>query len=327
MFVNPLRAQGAGGLPDADLQDAASFAPDLPVTPLRETPELAGLLGLTSLLIKDETSRWGLNAFKITGVGYAMDRWRAAGGQHRGYVTASAGNHGRAVARVARERGVRCRVFLPADTLPARVRAIGAEGSDVEQIDGTYEDAVARAAGEAERTGAILVSDTTPPGDPAIPALILRGYTKIFSEAASAWHEPPDLVVVQGGVGGLVGAAAAWMRTRLPDATLMAAEPEGAACLLESARAGRPVTLASTAPTSMVCLRCATPNAAAWPFIASGADGFVTVSDEEAAGAVRALADAGIASGASGACGLAGLMAVAPAFAGRRALVIVTEGP
>lgn len=283
---------------------------------------MAAGLGLARLLIKDETARWGLHAFKITGAAFAMD---AAAGAHGAVVTASAGNHGHAVARTARERGMACRVFLPADALPARVRAIGAEGAEVIQIDGTYEEALARAGEDAARTGALLVSDTSPPGDPAIPALILRGYTRIFSEAAAAWERPPDLVVVQGGVGGLVGAAAGWMRARLPDAMLMAAEPEGAACLRESARAGGPVTLASTSPTSMVCLRCAAPSGAAWPLVAAGVDGFVTVSDTEAAAAVAALARAGISAGASGACGLAALTAIAAGFPGRTAMIIVTE--
>lgn len=247
-------------------------------------------------------------------------------------MTASAGNHGRAVARAARDRGIACRVYLPADALPARVDAIRREGAEVIQLAGSYEDAVARAAEDAEGEnaqdeGALLVSDTTPPGDPAIPALILRGYTKIFSEAAAAWAEPPDLVVIQGGVGGLVGAAAGWLRTRLPGATLLAAEPDGSACLRASALAGHPVPLASTEPTSMVCLRCAAPSAAAWPLIAAGVDGFVTVSDADASAAVQALADIGIAAGASGACGLAALIAAAPEFPRASALIVVTEAP
>lgn len=329
-----MRADRAG-LPEADLRDAASFAPDKPSTPLGDAPALARALGLSRLLIKDETHRWDLNAFKITGAGYALariagsedprHRWRGSSGP--AIVTASAGNHGRAVARAARERGLPCRVFLPSDALPQRVAAIRGEGADVVTVNGTYEEAVARAADDAAATGALLVSDTAPPGDPEIPALIVRGYTRIFSEAEAAWPAPPDLVVVQGGVGGLVGAAAGWFRTRLPGVTLIAAEPEGAACLRESARAGAPITLPRTEPTSMVCLRCATPNTAAWPLIAAGVDGFVTVTDAEAAAAVRALAAIGIDAGASGACGLAGLTAIASEFPTAAALIIVTEGP
>jgi diaminopropionate ammonia-lyase len=323
LFINPLRTPVAG-LPDADLRDAAAFRRHLPATPLRDATDLAAELGLSRLFIKDETARWGLNAFKITGASYALERIGARRGE---IVAASAGNHGRAVAHAARLRGQPCRIYLPSDALPARVAAIRGEGAQVIRVDGSYEDAVALALDDARRSGALLVSDTSPPGPPDIPAMILQGYTRIFSEAAEAWDAPPDLVVVQGGVGGLVGAAAAWLRTRLPDATLVAAEPEGAACLRESARAGAPIALARTEPTSMVCLRCASPSAAAWPFIAAGVDAFVGVTDEETAAAVASLARIGIASGASGACGLAALTAVAEAFRSRRALLVVTEGP
>ena len=333
VFANPLRTPDGARLPDIPRQEldaVAAFAPHLPATPLHDARALARALGLAQLLIKDETHRGGLNAFKITGVSYAHDRWRGGLGIQGGGVTivcASAGNHGRAVARAARDRGVPCRVYLPADALPARVAAIRNEGAESVQISGSYEEAVERAACDAAESGALLVSDTTPPGSDEMPSLILRGYTRIFSEAAAVWNRPPDLMVVQGGVGGLVGAAAAWVRTQEPGMTLIASEPTGSACLMASARAGRLTVLPQTAPTSMVCLRCAAPNAAAWPFIAAGVDGFVAVTDDEAAAAVSWLAEAGIESGASGACGLAALSAIAPDFAGRRAMIIVTEGP
>lgn len=327
---NPLRS-GAAAFSPAELEAVAAFAADRPVTPLHDAPALAAGLGLSGLLIKDESSRWGLNAFKITGVGYALD---VMGGRPSRLVCASAGNHGRAVARVARERGVPCRVHLPDDALAWRVAAIRGEGAEIVS-GGRYEDAVARAAADARDRDATLVSDTAlfeePAGGgdgvPQIPDLIVRGYTRLFSEAAAVWSAPPDVIVVQGGVGGLVGAAAGWLATMLPSARLVAAEPHGAACLMASARAGGPIRLPSTEPTSMVCLRCAQPNAASWPYVASGVDTFVTVSDGEADDAVAALAGAGIQSGAAGACGLAALTAIAPEIAGSRAMVIVTEGP
>jgi diaminopropionate ammonia-lyase len=333
VFTNPLRTPDGArfpGISREELQAVAAFAPHLPPTPLHDAQALARALGLSQLLIKDETHRWGLNAFKITGVSYALEQWCGRLGVQTGDVTivcASAGNHGRAVARAARDRRVPCRVYLPADALQARVAAIRSEGAEIVQISGSYEEAVERAARDAVESGSLLVSDTTPPGSDEIPSLILRGYTRIFSEAASAWTAPPDVMVVQGGVGGLVGAAAAWVRTEEPGMTLIASEPEGSACLMASARAGRLTELPQTAPTSMVCLRCAAPNAAAWPLIAAGVDGFVSVTDDEAAAAVRSLGEAGIESGASGACGLAALTAIAPDFAGRRAMIVVTEGP
>lgn len=339
LFRNPLRREGAGFTP-REIADVAAFAPERPATPLVDAAGLATTLGLGRLFIKNETARWDLNAFKITGASYALDRWRDASGERLDgpcrLICASAGNHGRAIARAARERGLACQVFLPSDALAGRVEAIRGEGADVVCIDGSYEDALARAVDAARAPGTLLVSDTSAddaaPADaahraaPSIPDLIVRGYSRVFAEAAAVWDAPPDVIVVQGGVGGLVAAAAGWMRTMLPDAMLVAAEPEGAACLMESARAGRLTSLPSTRATSMVCLRCAEPSAAAWPFVSAGVDAFVAVSDAEAAGAVRALAQEGIVAGASGACGLAALTAIAPELRGRSVMAVVTEG-
>lgn len=326
--TNPLRATraraGAG-----DLDDVAAFARERPATPLIDVPDLAARLGLRQLLIKDESRRWGLNAFKTTGVEYALARLATRSTFSR-LVCASAGNHGRAVARAARDRGLACRVFLPVDALPSRVDAIRQEGADIVQ-EPTYEQALDAAKHDAQAAGTLFLSDTSDAGAKdaaaALPELIMRGYMRVFLEAATAWPSPPDAIVVQGGVGGLVGAAAAWLGATGLDTMLIAAEPDGSACLRASALAGAPAVLPSTAPTSMVCLRCARPSAAAWPWVAAGVDGFVTVSDGETAAAMETLAGEGIASGPSGACGLAALTAIAPALGGRTAMVIVTEGP
>ena len=333
LIPNPLRRAGHR-LPPGDLADVVAFAADRPATPLHDAPALAARLGLARLLVKNESARWGLNAFKIAGVSYALARWLASPPGRARPVTrlvcGSAGNHGRAVARAARERGFACRVFLPSDALASRVEAIRAEGAEAVSVTGSYEDALGAARADASDPGALLISDTShrADADPAldIPSLIMRGYTCVFAEAAAAWPEPPDVIVVQGGVGGLVGAAAGWMGANLPSARLIAAEPHGSACLMASALAGGRTVLPATSPTAMVCLRCAEPSGASWPHVAAGVDAFVTITDDEAVSAVAALAGAGIASGASGACGLAALTAIAPAFAGRSALIVVTEG-
>lgn len=324
---NPLR--GTPLAADAgQLEAVAAFAPDRPATPLVDAPSLAAGLGLAQLLIKDESSRWGLNAFKITGVSYALSRL-STGTAFSRLVCASAGNHGRAVARAARDRGVRCRVHLPIDALPARVDAIRQEGADIAYAE-TYEQALAAAEADARAHGSLLLSDTsaTPDGDSEarLPSFIMHGYMRVFIEAATQWPAQPDAIIVQGGVGGLVGAASAWLATAALDATLIVAEPEGSACLRASALAGAPVVLPSTAPTSMVCLRCARPSMAAWPWVSTGVDGFVTVSDRETDAALSALAAEGIRSAPSGACGLAAAMALAPELRDRTVLVIVTEG-
>jgi diaminopropionate ammonia-lyase len=358
-FVNPAvrRDTGYRGLfTDDEYREVQAYFADhseLAPTPLKELASLAADLGIESVRAKDETHRFGVNAFKIVGVRYAFHRLGDAAAA-QGVVCATAGNHGRAVARVASQKQVRSTVFVPAlrssdareiATRTARVEAMRADGTTVVDVDGTYEDAVRQAANFGEKTGATIVSDTAWDGYEQIPRWIMAGYTHILEEASSQWHDRPTLVIVQGGVGGLVCAAASWFAQRFgPDRPyFIAAEPENAACLMMSAKAGHPVAIAATLDTIMAGLRCAEPSPAAWPAVSAGVDAFVTVGDSEAIAVMRLMSAAGgeqrIDAGPSGACGLAALMTMARApeladvrsAAGMdrrtRALVIITEGP
>ena len=202
-----------------------------------------------------------------------------------------------------------------------------------------------RAAAHGQETGGTIVSDTSWDGYEEIPRWIMAGYTQVLEEAFSQWDSRPALVVVQGGVGGLVCAAASWLAWRFgaERPLLVAAEPDSAACLLESAAAGRAVTLEGPLTTFMAGLRCAEPSPIAWPTIAAGVDAFVSVSDSEVMDAIAMLADGPeeerIAAGPSGACGLAALAALIRApeleevraalaldWGKARSMVIVTEG-
>ena len=350
------RDDGFRGLfADEEYRDVhAYFAghPELPPTPLTSLRAAARDFGLAAVDAKDETHRFGVNAFKILGVRYAVHRL-GDDAARLGLVCATTGNHGRAVARVARQKNVPCTVFVPVartsdvverQTRASRVAAMRDDDARVVEVDGTYEEAVRRAAAFGSDAGATVVSDTSWDGYQQIPRWIMAGYTQLFEQAFSLWDSPPGLVIVQGGVGGLVCAAASWFAWRFGAERpfLVAAEPEHAACLLASARAGGPVTIDSTLDTIMAGLRCAEPSPAAWPAIAAGIDAFVTVPD---AGAVEAMAllrssdkRERIEAGPSGACGLAALqgLALSPALAAlrsvarmtssTRALVVVTEG-
>jgi diaminopropionate ammonia-lyase len=347
-FLNPAvrRDPGFRGVfTDHDYREVHTYFashPELSPSPLRSLATLAAGLGIARVDAKDETGRFGLNAFKIIGVRYAVHRLGDAAARH-GLVCATAGNHGRAVARVARQKGVPCAVFIPAGGSP-RIEAMRADGATVIEVPGSYEDAVRAAAEHGRRTGATIVSDTSWDGYEEIPRWIMAGYTQIFEEANSQWDSPPTIVLVQGGVGGLVCAAANWFAWRFGEHRpyLVACEPESAACLMDSAIAGSPTRTSGDLSTVMACLRCAEPSPAAWPAIAHGIDAFVTVSDHEALQAVRALAAAKggehIHAGVSGACGVAALASLASAPGleeirhasgldrSSRAFVIVSEG-
>jgi diaminopropionate ammonia-lyase len=326
---------------------------DLAPTPLRPLAALANNLGLRHVLVKDETARFGLSAFKSLGVRYALDRLSDEA-RRRGLACATAGNHGRAVARAARDLRAPCTVFVPRPPAVmtdiertvrmSRIDGMRDDGAQVVEVDGSYEEAVGLAAAHGERTGATVVSDTSWAGYEDIPRAIMAGYTHMFAEAEEQWAAPPDVVLVQAGVGGLVCAAASWFAWRYGASRpfIVACEPDGAACLLASAAAGELARLPA-AETMMAGLRCAEPSPVAWPPIRQGVDAFVSVPDSLAVEAMQILQspeedDPPIASGPSGACGIASLLALARESAlerirracgfGRstRALAVVTEG-
>ncbi|MEO8541732.1 MAG: pyridoxal-phosphate dependent enzyme, partial [bacterium] len=187
-------------------------------------------------------------------------------------------------------------------------QAIESEGASVTVIDGSYDDAVERAkSGAGPRS--LVVSDTSWEGYTAIPALVAEGYETIFAEAdaqLAALHEPgPTHVFVQIGVGALAVAAVNHYRGL---ATVIGIEPDGADCVLQSAAAGRIVSVPGPHISIMAGLNCGTPSAIAWPIMRNGITAFVSVDDERAIEAMRGLAGEGVVSGETGASGLAGLL-------------------
>ena len=306
----------------ADYADLAAFYarhPELRPTPLRSLPSFARALGVGELHVKDESSRFGLNAFKSLGVRYAVDRLQREDKIAPGatLVCASAGNHGRAVARGARDLGIAACVYMSDTSSEAARKAIASEGARVVIVNGSYEEAVRRMANDAKAHGWIIVSDTSWPGYEEIPRLIMLGYARLITEVREQLGCAPDVIFAQGGVGGLICGVAAglvheWGQER---PRLVACEPTGAACLLASAEAGGPTTIGGPLDTIMAGLRCAEPSPAAWDVVSELVDAFVAVDDKQTMAAMRMLArplppDPSIEAGPSGACGFASLVAV-----------------
>lgn len=317
------------------------------VTPLHRLPLLASALGIDSLVAKDETDRFGLPAFKGLGAGFAMAELRRGDRLREGdtVACASEGNHGRAVARAARQLGLRARVYVAEGVAPARVRAIAAGGADIVTVRGRYDDAVRQAADDAAQRGWQVISDTAYPGYEEIPRLITLGYARLMDESAAQWGDAaPDLIVVPAGVGALAAAVASWAARSGNHATrLLCVEPLNAACCLASAEAGRLVTVSGSLETILGGLRCGEVSHIAWPALQRGYDAFLAIDDAWVREAMRALArpmggDPALPVGACGAAGLAALFAIRtePALAPlraaldlgerTRAMIILTEG-
>jgi diaminopropionate ammonia-lyase len=327
-------------------------------TPLRPLPRLAARCGAGAVWLKDENGRLGMPAFKILGASWAVCRTLAErlgepalGGDLAALrqrlagapalMAATDGNHGRAVARVAGLLGLPCRIFIPAGAAPARLAAIAGEGAAVVEVDGSYDAAVALAARTAASVGALLVQDTGFAGYEEIPDRVAEGYATLFAEIdeqlARVGEGPPDLCIVQVGVGALAQAAVAhWKGTagmgKHP--RIVGVEPVGAACVLAALRAGTIVTLPGSQHSLMAGLNCGTTSTTAWPWLHGGLDGIVTVEDSRAEDAMRALAAEGVVAGETGAAGAAALLelaaegelATAAGGARPRIVMLSTEG-
>jgi len=273
-------------------------------TPLMGLPDLADSLGVGAIYLKNEGERLGLGSFKALGGAYAVERLASQPGMV--FTCATDGNHGKAVAYGARLVGARSVVFVHRGVSQPRIDAIAELGAEIVRVDGNYDDSVAEAARVSDERGWTVVSDTAWPGYERIPGLVMQGYTVIVKEAQDALPELPTHVFIQAGVGGLAAAVAGHFAHR---PTFVVVEPARAACLFESARAGRLITIDPQPPTVMAMLECYRPSLSAWRVLSHLADAFMTVDEDEAAEAVKSLAP--ISASESGAAGLAGLMQAA----------------
>jgi diaminopropionate ammonia-lyase len=337
--------------------DAAAFHRGLPgyaPTPLVEAPALAAELGVGRLFVKDESVRFDLRAFKYLGASWAGFRAVAARTGYAGQatldglrsylaghgsaaggltlVTATDGNHGRAVARTAKLLGLPARVYVPKGVPQVVIDRINAEGAQLSAVDADYDGAVraARADAEAGRTtggdastagggGGMLIQDTAWAGYEQVPSWIVAGYETLFAEidaqlaaAGVVDFGRAGVLSVPVGVGSLAQAAVAHYRSsRLPDRArpaLLSVEPDTAACVLRSLADGALGSVPTDA-TVMNGLNCGTPSSIAWPYLRDGLDAAIAVTDDEARAAIAALSSAGVSAGPSGAAAFAGLRA------------------
>jgi diaminopropionate ammonia-lyase len=322
--------------------DAITAWPGYAPTPLRSLDGLAREHRLGRIWYKDEGSRFGLGSFKAIGGAYGVQRAltsairRQTGvdsvrtqdllaGRYRDIAQtitvtcATDGNHGRSVAWGAQTFGLRCVIYVPRALSAGREDAIRRFGAETVRVDGTYDDALHRCGEDARLHHRIIVSDTSSDEDDAIPRDIMHGYMVLVREVLSQLPrgERPTHVVVQAGVGGLAAAVFGylWETWGADRPTFVIAEPETAACLFESARAGEIVRLDGSLETLMAGLSCGEPSRPAWRVLAPCVDWFATLSDDLAAEAMRILArgtggDAPVVAGESAVAGLAATLAL-----------------
>ncbi len=354
-LINPLKGAGIPEGPNlasgeiATSPDAANAligqCPRAAVTPLVSADGLATQLGVGQIFVKDERGRMGLGSFKALGAAHAIakaaarrvedgtapDHATALAGET--YVCASAGNHGLSVAAGAHVFGARAVVYLsnavPED-FAGRLRGKGAEAV---RAGDTYEASMAAAAKAAGDKGWQLLSDSSWLGYTGMPRDVMEGYLIMGDEVVRQIDRPPTHVFLQAGVGGLAAAGAATARRCWGgDVRIVVVEPEAAPALLESVRAGKPVT--TQGPVSnMGRLDCKEPSQLALKYLAREADAFMTVTDDEALETGALLEKHDLATSPSGGAGIAGLRHIGAHASelgldgSSRVLCFLSEGP
>ncbi|KAI1103399.1 tryptophan synthase beta subunit-like PLP-dependent enzyme [Jackrogersella minutella] len=304
--------------------------PDYNETALHSLPDLAAELGLGHVLVKDESDRFGLPAFKILGASWAVYRAVASrlgvsdatapladiGARAREagvtVVTVTEGNCGRAVARMAATHlGIPTRVFVPS-SMDERTRGkIRSEGAEVVVVAKSYDGVVPVALKEArEDEKVIVVLDVSVEGCDDVPRYFVQGYSTMLAESDRQVREltggrPATHAFVPVGAGSIGEAVTAHFKRRGPVA-VVGVEPTTAACLMESLKAGTSVSV-PTGDTIMCGMNCGTLSTTAWPVLRDGVDAGVVVSDVEAHRAVQELHNRGILAGPCGASTLAAL--------------------
>ena len=316
-----------------------SSFPEYSETPLADLKGLAASLGVDKVYVKDESYRFGLNAFKVLGGSYAIgnyiaqrlgmgidqlpyqvmtsDAIREKLGQLT-FVTATDGNHGRGVAWTANRLKQKAVVYMPKGTALERLQNIQALGADASITDLNYDDAVRLANEGAEKYGWVMVQDTAWEGYEDIPGWIMEGDTTMALEAAeqmkAAGTEKPTHIFLQAGVGAMSGAVAGFFAALYGDKDrpiVTVVEPNKADCIYRTALAddGKLHFVTGPMDTIMAGLACGEPCTIGWNVLHDHADNFVSCPDYVAAKGMRVLGnpmpgDVKVVSGESGAATL-----------------------
>lgn len=277
-----------------------------------ETPlvslNIAGQLGIRGIYVKDESFRFGLNAFKALGGSCAIGKIMSEQPGEHVFITATDGNHGRGVAWVANRLGMKSVVYMPKGTARERLERILQLGADASITELSYDDAVRKAKADAEKNGWDLVQDTAWEGYEEIPRSIMQGYMTMALEAVEQLGAVrPTHVFLQAGVGSMAAAVTAFLVNYYKEEApvVIIVEPHTADCFYLTAEAddGKLHNAEGEMRTMMAGLACGEPNPLAWEILREYAGFFASVPDAAAADGMRILASCGIESGESGASG------------------------
>lgn len=319
----------------SEVYDFHKTLPNYKPTPLVDLENLAKYYGVKKVWLKDESKRFGLNAFKVLGGSYAMGKYLSERlnrpmaelpfnvlvseeiknqlGEIT-FVTATDGNHGRGIAWMANKLKQRSIVYMPKGSAIMRLENIRKEGAEATITELNYDDAVRLANDKALSTGGVMVQDTAWDGYEEIPLWIMQGYTTIINEIIEQLDgDKPTHVFLQAGVGSFAGAIQGYLAHLYGEdrPITVICEPHGANCIYKSMEAndGNPHNVTGDLKTIMAGLACGEPNTISWKILRDNSDFSVSCEDSISARGMRVLSsplgnDKRVISGESGSVGL-----------------------
>ncbi len=328
LIPNPYRFSGQSIKENSDT--AYNFHKTLPgylPTPLLNLRHFAKKIGIGDCYIKDESQRLGLNAFKVLGASYAMaeeiKKYVPEGQSNLSFesikshktsikdltfVTATDGNHGRAVAWCAEQYGCRAVVFMPKGSSEIRLKSILEHKAKAEITELNYDETVKYAESEAIKNNWVLLQDSSWPGYTEVPRNIMVGYKTMVQEFFEQTSDWPTHVIAQAGVGSFAASIfSSFISSTKQQPKFILLEPSGAACFFNSVKVGdKKPHLTPDLNTMMAGLSCGMPSILAWDIIVPIADIFVICEDNIAIKGMQILSqptegDPSIISGESGA--------------------------
>lgn len=310
-------------------------------TPFLDLKNLAEKAGVKNILVKDESYRFGLNAFKVLGGSYAIGKVIAEKldmdikdltfekltskevNDKLGdvtFITATDGNHGRGVAWAAKQLKQKSIVYMPRGSAEERVKNIEKEGATVKVLDANYDECVRQVNELAEEKGYIMVQDTAWDGYEDIPKWIMQGYMTLAWEMYESLQEKnikPTHLFLQAGVGSFAAATTGFFANMYKEdkPIITIVEPDTVACIYESAKADKRVLVGGNYKTIMAGLACGEPNTFGLKVLLDNCEHFISASDEFAAFGMRVLgnpykSDKKIISGESGASSFGAILKI-----------------
>lgn len=317
--------------------------PEYKITPLINLEKMSKLLGVHNISIKDESYRFGLNAFKVLGASYAIAKSIAEklGMEETNldfnviqseiekqqiqpitFFSATDGNHGKGVAWAANKLHQKAVIYMPKGTTEARLKSIQKEGAQASIEEYNYDDCVRKAALESNKDpNSIVIQDTAWKGYEKIPAYIMQGYGTMAMEADKQFYDinqcPPTHIFIQAGVGSLAGAITGYFVNKYHEKVpkIIIVESLAADCLYKGSVSGEREIVEGSLDTIMAGLACGEPNILSWDILKKYATAFISLPDWAAVKGMKMLAaplkgDRQIISGESGAAGFAALMCI-----------------